>query len=155
MPLLGISPPEAFGCEKCFLTKMVCFRSKFLQNLEVFSLQTPEDLVLEWFRRRNGPDDQEKSASIDPKSSTKAHVRSRQRFLGVWSVPNAPRLRILGVWSVLGSPQVGLPTRFRCGGSVFDRNFSQRKTPRRVCFLIEFREICAKGNGWLGGPRHR
>ena len=62
--------------------EMVCFRSKFLQNLEDFSLQTPEDLVLEWFRRRNGPDDQEKSASTDPKSSTKAHVEVQTAFFG-------------------------------------------------------------------------
>ena len=37
LPFPDISPPKAFGCEKCFLWKWACFRSKFLHNLKDFS----------------------------------------------------------------------------------------------------------------------
>ena len=110
------------------------FDRNFFEILKIFRSQTPEDLVLEWFRRYNGRNSQIKSASIDTKSSTKAHLGSRQRFLGVWGAQNGAGLRDLGVQPILGSPQVGLCARFRSRASVFDRNFSQRKSPRGVCF---------------------
>ena len=36
------------------------FDRNFFEILKIFRSQTPEDLVLEWFRRRNGPDGQVK-----------------------------------------------------------------------------------------------
>ena len=57
-----------------------------------------------------------------------------------------PFSEIWGVRPALGSPQVGLFAKFCSGGSVFDRNFSKRKTPRGVCFRIAFREKDGKGN---------
>ena len=128
-----------------FSQNVFVFDRNFFEILKVFCSQTPEDLVLEWFRHRNGPDGQVKSASIDPKSSTKAHLRSRQRFWSSGAFKMTPGSEIWVCLPVLGSPQVGLSARFRSGGSVFDRNFAKRKTPRGVCFRIAFREILSKG----------
>ena len=117
------------------------FDRNFSEILKIFRSRTPEDLVLEWFRRHNVPDGQVKVGIHRSEVQQQAHLRSRQRFFGVWSVQSGARLRDLGVRPVLGSPQLWLSARFRSGASVFDRNFSQRKTPRGVCFRIAFREI--------------
>ena len=79
LPVLG--SPQV-GLSARFRSGGFVFDRNFFEILKVFCSQTPEDLVLEWFRHRNGPDGQVKSASIESNSSTKAHLRSRQRF---WS----------------------------------------------------------------------
>ena len=122
------------------------FDRNFFKIVKIFRTRPPEDLVLEWFRRRNGRDSQVKLASSDPESQYQGIFEVLTTFGRVWSVQNGARLRDLGLRPVLGSPQVGLSARFRSGGSVFDRNFAQPKPPRGVCFRNEFREIPVKGN---------
>ena len=135
--------PRHLVVRNAFSRNGFVFDRNFFEILKIFRSQTPEDLVLEWFRRRNGPGGRTKVGIHRCEVQYQACLRSRQRFLGVWSVQNGAWLRDLGVRSVLGSPQCGLSARFCSGGFVFDRNFSQRKTPRGVCFRIEFRETPA------------
>ena len=72
-------------------------------------------------------------------------MRSRQRFSPSGRFKKAPGIE---TW-VYGQPGittvVRLYARFCSRGSVFDRNFSQPKTARGVCFRIAFREIPIKG----------
>ena len=130
-----------------FSRRWFVFDRNFFEILKISRSRTPEDLVLEWFRRHNVPDGQVKVGIHRSEVQQQAHLRSRQRFFGFWSVQSGARLRYFGVRPVLGSPQLWLSARFRSGASVFDRNFSQRKTPRGVCFRIAFREIYIYGKG--------
>ena len=153
-----------------FLRNGFVFDRNFFEILKIFCSQSPEDLVLEWFRHRNGPDGQViKSASIDPKSSTKAHLRSRQRFWGVWGAQNGAGLRDLGVRPFLGSPQVGYSgcvRDFAAPGHLFLIEIS-RNAKRREASVFEshFEKYVLRASGdgtreeeggmlGAGAPRH-
>ena len=64
--------------------------------------------MLEWFRRRNGPDSQVKLASIDSESQYQG-IEVLTILGGVWSVQNDAQLRDLGVC---------LPVHHRCEDTV-------------------------------------
>ena len=78
------------------------FDRNFFEILKIFRSQTPEDLVLEWFRRRIGPVGKVKVGINRSEVQYQACLRSRQRFWGVWNVQNGVWLRDLGMQSVLG-----------------------------------------------------
>ena len=57
------------------------FDRNFFEILKISRSRTPEDLVLEWFRRHNVPDGQVKVGIHRSEVQQQAHLRSRQLFL--------------------------------------------------------------------------
>ena len=128
------------------------FDRNFFEILKIFCSQTPDDLVLGWFRHRNGPDGQVKSASIDPRSRTEAHLRSRMRFWasGAFKMTPGSVIWVCG-WS-WGHHRSGCLRDFAPRGlflTEISRNAKRRETS---VFESNFKKCMARararGQGW-------
>ena len=89
--------PRHLVVRNAFSRNGFVFDRNFFEILKIFRSRTPEDLVLEWFRRHNVPDGQVKVGIHRSEVQQQAHLRSRQRFFGFWSVQIGARLRDFGV----------------------------------------------------------
>ena len=82
-PCYIILRPRRLVVRNAFSRNGFVFDRNFFEILKNFRSRTPEDLVLEWFRRHNVPDGQVKVGIHRSEVQQQAHLRSRQRFFGV------------------------------------------------------------------------
>ena len=78
-----------------FSQEWLVFDRNFFEILKISRSRTPEDLVLEWFRRHNVPDGQVKVGIHRSEVQQQAHLRSRQLFLASGAFKVAPGFEIL------------------------------------------------------------